>query len=526
MSSSITLGIKLKLLLDKEQKEKLKRYFEEYGKAVNFALKVISKSLANDVFAGKPKRDENGKVIKNENNKTVYEFPEDFCSCGGRVFHYVNNKPFCQKCYKENFSENGFRKKMVPTNFRKVNSSLNIKNSRAKVSSTHYHYAVREAFQIYKSFKKQIKKKREKLVSLKRKLKDFLDMRDGKRVALPRLEKQKVDRFVHPDWKFKSRGYTLSTIESRIKTLTKNIEKEEKSLKKAGSHFLFKAKRVLLNNKIKFLENNKIGFTISDNLPKEFFIDLPKKEKKLNWLKEKIDLIKNSKKISYSYLLMKGEDFFVQFAYTLPVKSKDNYDGVVGLDMGVNHLAVYTFISNEGKVERPFFISNSEILRLKNLQKQRDLFLKRRHNKIRKKKNMRPIEQKIDLILHNFSKKIVEYAKNKNAFIAFEKLEKPKKSREKVKKEIKYKLSLFTFDKFMKLVEYKAQREGIKVVFVSPEYTSKMCSHCGELRNTERPYKGNSSLFKCNNCGVELNADYNASVNIGKKALNIIKTNN
>ena len=74
------------------------------------------------------------------------------------------------------------------------------------------------------------------------------------------------------------------------------------------------------------------------------------------------------------------------------------------------------------------------------------------------------------------------------------------------------------------LVDYKARKEGIKVEYVPPEYTSKECSHCGEKVNTERPFNGNSSLFKCNKCGVQLNADYNASINIAKKGLKIWDT--
>ena len=137
---------------------------------------------------------------------------------------------------------------------------------------------------------------------------------------------------------------------------------------------------------------------------------------------------------------------------------------------------------------------------------------------------MRNIEPKINLILHQYSKEIVDSAKDKNAFITFEKLEKIEKSRSKMAKKLQYKLSLFTFKKLSDLVDYKAKREGIKVLYVDPAYTSKECSHCGERVNTQRPFNGNTSLFKCNNCGIKINADYNASVNIAKKGLNISNT--
>jgi len=275
----------------------------------------------------------------------------------------------------------------------------------------------------------------------------------------------------------------------------------------------------------KFLNDNKISFTISKNLPKEYELDLPEKEKRLNWLKEKIKIIKNQKP-KYAYLLRKDDNFYLQYTLETEFNLKEDYSGIVGIDRGVSHIAVYTFVHNNGKNERPLFLNSSEILRLKNLQKERDRFLRRKHNKKRKKSNMRNIEKKIQLILHNYSKQIVDFAKNKNAFIVFEKLEKPKKNRSKMSKKSQYKLSQFTFKKLSDLVDYKAKREGIKVLYISPEYTSKECSHCGEKVNTQRPFNGNSSLFKCNKCGVELNADYNASINIAKKGLNILNSTN
>jgi len=134
---------------------------------------------------------------------------------------------------------------------------------------------------------------------------------------------------------------------------------------------------------------------------------------------------------------------------------------------------------------------------------------------------MRNIENKITQILHLYSKQIVMMAKETKSFIAFELLEKIKKPRFRMSKKSQYKLSQFTFKKLSDLVDYKAKIEGIKVLYVPAEYTSRECSHCNEKLNTQRPYKGNYSLFKCNVCGAELNSDYNASINIAKKGLKI-----
>ncbi len=524
-NAEVTTGIKFKLKLNSETREKLNNYFNEYGKAINFAVRIIQKQLADDRFAGKAKLDENKKQLLDEDGKKIWDFPSESCSCGKQVVRYVNGKPFCQECYRNKFSENGIRKRMYSAKGRKAEYDINIKNSTNRISKTHFNYAIREAFILDKSIKKQRKERFRRLNDMMRKLQEFIDIREGKRLVCPKIERQKVERYIHPAWINKEkkieefRGYSLSVVNSKIKALDRNIKREEKSLKEKGQ-INFKARRLMLDKSVKFTDTNKVSFTISKSLPKEYELDLPKKEKRLNWLKEKIEIIKNQKP-KYAYLLRRGDDFYLQYTLQTKPEIKTTHSGAVGIDRGISHIAVYTFVSNDGKNERPLFLSSSEILRLKNLQKERDKFLRRKHNKIRKKSNMRNIEDKIQLILHNYSKQIVDFAKEKNAFIVFEKLEKPKKSRSKMSKKEQYKLSLFTFKKLSDLVDYKAKREGIKVIYIEPAYTSKECSHCGEKVNTQRPFNGNYSLFKCNKCGIILNSDYNASINIAKKGLNI-----
>lgn len=534
--NSIVTGIKFKLKLDKDTTNKLNNYFDEYAKAINFAVKVIRKEITEDRFAGKIKLDENKKPILSKDGKKVYDFPEDLCSCGKGVVRYVNNKPFCQDCYKNKFTENGLRKRMYSAKGRKAEEDINIKNSTNKISKTHFNYAIREAFILDKSIKKQRKRRYEKLRESKRKLQEFIEMRDGKRITLSKLKGQRSDRFVYSSWITKDkkledfRGYTLSNILSKIKAFDRNIKREEASLRERGN-ISFKAKRLMLDKSVKFVSDDKVSFTISKDLPKEYYLDLPSKNKKLKWLKERIEIIKNQKP-KYAYLLRKdiGDkkkpkfEYYLQYTLELTPDLKEDYSGAIGIDRGISHIAVCTFVEKDGKNEPPVFFSSSEILRLKNLQKERDKFLRDKHNKIRKKANMRNIESKINLILHKYSKEIVDLAKHKNAFLVLEGLEKPKKGRFKMSKKAQYRLSQFTFKKLSDLIDYKAKREGIKVEYVPPEFTSKECSHCGEKVNTLRPFRGNFSLFKCNSCGIQLNSDYNASINIAKKGLKILST--
>ncbi|MGC8691756.1 MAG: zinc ribbon domain-containing protein [Thermoplasmata archaeon] len=59
-------------------------------------------------------------------------------------------------------------------------------------------------------------------------------------------------------------------------------------------------------------------------------------------------------------------------------------------------------------------------------------------------------------------------------------------------------------------IEYKAEDTGKIVVYVNTKHTSQKCSKCGYIDKNNRY----GSVFKCKNCGYELNADLNASRNI------------
>jgi IS605 OrfB family transposase len=69
------------------------------------------------------------------------------------------------------------------------------------------------------------------------------------------------------------------------------------------------------------------------------------------------------------------------------------------------------------------------------------------------------------------------------------------------------------FHRLSSLVEYKAAWEGIPVLRVREDYTSRECRLCHEWGR--RPSQG---LFLCPICG-QYNADLNGAVNIGKRAL-------
>lgn len=59
-------------------------------------------------------------------------------------------------------------------------------------------------------------------------------------------------------------------------------------------------------------------------------------------------------------------------------------------------------------------------------------------------------------------------------------------------------------------IEDKCSFRGTKLVFVNPEYTSQMCSQCGEIHKESR----NGEIYECIKCGTALDADVNGAINI------------
>jgi transposase len=67
----------------------------------------------------------------------------------------------------------------------------------------------------------------------------------------------------------------------------------------------------------------------------------------------------------------------------------------------------------------------------------------------------------------------------------------------------------------------KCDMRKIVFILVNSAYNSQRCSHCGYVHSDNRN-KSDKSKFKCLNCGYKVNADYNASINIGVRRSNTV----
>ena len=131
------------------------------------------------------------------------------------------------------------------------------------------------------------------------------------------------------------------------------------------------------------------------------------------------------------------------------------------------------------------------------------------------KGRQRKLKQIRKEILEIFTNWVIEYAESYGIkVIAIEKLGFKSMPKWKRSKAIK-RFTEWFYSKIRGKIEYKAKIRGISVILVNSAYTSQYCHKCGDKG------KADGLTLKCE-CG-KYDRDYNASVNIGKRAIRLIK---
>jgi IS605 OrfB family transposase len=115
---------------------------------------------------------------------------------------------------------------------------------------------------------------------------------------------------------------------------------------------------------------------------------------------------------------------------------------------------------------------------------------------------------------HCISKKIVAKAKRQHLGIALEDL-KCIREHTNVHKAHRRQYTSWAFNQLRLFIEYKAQMNGVPVVFVDPHYTSQTCPQCGTIDKQNRK---SQMWFECISCGFGGLADIIAAGNIARRA--------
>ena len=221
-------------------------------------------------------------------------------------------------------------------------------------------------------------------------------------------------------------------------------------------------------------------------------------------------------------------------------KTREKSDEVIGIDVNIN--SVYTsdnteYIritkTNKYKKELKRFkriqrrLSNKYLLieeynKIAKVKKKYKDFKNYQKNLVIKRKKQKRLNNLVDSDIDNIITQIInkspktlciesldvndmkEYHKNNNID-------------KKEKKYIAKGIQVNPFRKFIKRLEERVIKENIKIIEASQWYkSSKLCSNCN---NVKEKLKLSDRTYKCSKCGLEINRDYNASINLKKYAL-------
>ena len=219
-------------------------------------------------------------------------------------------------------------------------------------------------------------------------------------------------------------------------------------------------------------------------------------------------------KLSYD---KKKKMWYMSLCYSFENNNKTNLDEnkILGIDLGVKKALVASVYNDFDRLD----ISGREITKYRNtIEKRRKELLRQTkfsgdgkigHGRNTRCKSIDKLSDKIscfrDSANHKYSRAVIDYAIKKGCgIIQMEELS-------GISEEAKPFLKNWSYFDLQNKIKYKANEAGIKVITVSPSYTSQRCSKCGNIDENNHITQ---ALFKCTSCGYSTNADYHASQNL------------
>jgi putative transposase len=221
-------------------------------------------------------------------------------------------------------------------------------------------------------------------------------------------------------------------------------------------------------------------------------------------LKEKNYLPKDNHILSAT-LSSKAGRWFVSILVEEEHEVPLNNNPAAGVDLGIKELATIS----DGTI-----FSNPKALptRQRKLKRQQRAFSRTKKGSKNRKKAVKKLQKthfKISSIRFDAINKATSYLAKTKSVIVLEDLN--------VKGMIRnHKLALVlsdaSFGEFRRQLEYKTQWYGSKLIMADRFFpSSKMCSACGSIKGD---LKLSDRLFICESCGLEIDRDFNASLNL------------
>ncbi|BAZ25507.1 ISSoc10, orfB transposase [Kalymmatonema gypsitolerans NIES-4073] len=212
-------------------------------------------------------------------------------------------------------------------------------------------------------------------------------------------------------------------------------------------------------------------------------------------------------KVKTATITKKVDGYYVTLSLqdsSVPVITPDvpELDNTIGVDMGLKSFLVDDS-GNEIKIPQHYRKAQKNLKRL-----QRSLSRKKKGSNRRQKavKRVAKAHLKVSNKRKDFHYKIAKKLLSQGKHVAHEKLN--------IKGIAKSRMAKSTHDagwgQFLQILSIKAERAGLLAIAVNPNGTSQNCSGCG----TKVPKELKDRIHVCPECGLTLDRDHNAAINI------------
>src|SRR5256886_8831227 len=215
------------------------------------------------------------------------------------------------------------------------------------------------------------------------------------------------------------------------------------------------------------------------------------------------------KQIKRVRIVHRADGYYCQFSLQAERKIEHVPTGKqVGIDVG---LKAYSTDSEGNTVENPRHYRKAE-KKLKRLHRQLSRKQKKSSNRKKARKQLAKAYLKVQRQREDFARKQASTLVSSHDLIAYEHLQ----VRNMVKnRHLAKSIQDAGWGTFLCWVNYYGQMHAIPVIAVAPQFTSQNCSACGTLVKKSLSMR----THICQSCGVVLDRDHNAALNILAKAL-------
>lgn len=183
---------------------------------------------------------------------------------------------------------------------------------------------------------------------------------------------------------------------------------------------------------------------------------------------------------------------------------------VVGIDLG---LTTFAYMSNGETIERQRWMKR-DAQDIARLQRKKEKFVKGSSQRRKVIKALCHAYERVSNRRKNFAHQESRKLVNQYQFMAFEQLE-IREMQINGNKTISKGIADVAWAQFVQSTTYKAAYAGRGVALVNPRGTTQACSGCGQVVTKDLHIR----IHDCPHCGLRLNRDHNAALNILARGL-------